>query len=94
MPNSLELAKIAYHAYGQTTDFKNYQGLPMSEWENLPEKIQQAWIAASQAISSEFYLVLGKAVLNNEVLRNAILSQLPHQSALRETILNQLPPQS
>lgn len=29
---SEELAKKAYLAYGQTTDFKNYQGLPMPEW--------------------------------------------------------------
>lgn len=50
----LELAKIAYRAYGQTTDFKNYQGLPMPEFDNLPEKIQEAWIAASQAIVKHF----------------------------------------
>ena len=47
----LELAKIAYQAYGKTTDFKNYQGLPMPEWESLPEKIQQAWIAAAVAVA-------------------------------------------
>lgn len=39
------LAKKAYHAYGETTNFKNYQGLPMPEWENLGEKIQKAWIS-------------------------------------------------
>lgn len=66
----LELAQIAYHAYGeavgvlalcvdselpnpkgQTTDFKNYQGLPMPKWENLSLKIQQAWIAAAVAVA-------------------------------------------
>ncbi|MEH1788870.1 MAG: hypothetical protein V7L23_25640 [Nostoc sp.] len=50
----LELTQIAYRAYGQTTDFKNYQGLPMPEFDDLPEKIQQAWIAASQAIVKHF----------------------------------------
>jgi hypothetical protein len=46
-----ELAKKAYLAYGQTTDFKNYQGLPMPEWENLPEGIQKAWGNAAGAIT-------------------------------------------
>lgn len=50
----LELARIAYHAYGKTTDFKNYQGLPMPEFENLPQKIQEAWVAAIQAITLHF----------------------------------------
>ncbi|WP_414755573.1 hypothetical protein [Anabaena sp. CCY 9910] len=50
----LKLAQIAYHAYGKTTDFKNYQGLPMPEFEALPEKIKEAWIAATQAVVSHF----------------------------------------
>ncbi|MBN3946749.1 MAG: hypothetical protein HWQ38_09730 [Nostoc sp. NMS7] len=50
MSNSEELARIAYHAYRQATDLKTYQGLPMSEWESLPETIQRAWMAASEAI--------------------------------------------
>lgn len=45
-----ELAEIAYHAYGQSTDFKNFQGNPMPEWSSLPESIQQAWIAAVIAV--------------------------------------------
>lgn len=28
------------------TEFKNYQGLPMPEWNALPAKIQEAWQAA------------------------------------------------
>lgn len=39
-------AKAAYHRYGSVTDFKNFRGEPMPKWEELPEKIQQAWIAA------------------------------------------------
>jgi hypothetical protein len=51
---SEELAKIAYRAYGETTDFKNYQGLPMPEWENLSETIQRAWInAVADVVSPE-----------------------------------------
>lgn len=46
------LAQIAYHAYGQSTDFKNFQGNPMPEWEALPEAIQQAWEAAANAVGA------------------------------------------
>lgn len=42
-------AREAYRAYGQTTDFKNYQGLPMPAWDDLPEKIREAWVNASTA---------------------------------------------
>lgn len=48
---SLALARTAYKAYGATTDFKNYQGLPMPEFDDLPEKIRQAWIAAAGAVA-------------------------------------------
>lgn len=40
------IAKSAYNAYGKVTDFKNYAGLPMPAWEELPVKIRQAWHAA------------------------------------------------
>lgn len=44
------LAKNAYFAYGDVTDHKNYQGLPMPEWNDLPEKIQEAWVGAALAV--------------------------------------------
>jgi hypothetical protein len=43
-------APIAYRAYGSVTDFKNFRGEPMPEWEALPETIQKAWIAACGAV--------------------------------------------
>ena len=46
----LEYAKTAYDAYGAVTDHKNYQGLPMPEWDNLTERIQKAWIGAVTAV--------------------------------------------
>lgn len=49
MPN-LTAAEVAYAAYGQTTGGLNYQGLPMPAWEQLPERIQQAWDAAATAV--------------------------------------------
>lgn len=41
-----ELARAAYIAYGSVTDFKNYQGLAMPTWEELPFMIQEAWVSA------------------------------------------------
>lgn len=42
--------ETAYEAYGKVTDFKNFQGNPMPAFKDLPEKIQEAWKAAAQAI--------------------------------------------
>lgn len=44
--NIQEIAKLAYRAYGEVTDFKNFQGNPMPEWEQLTPTIQRAWVAA------------------------------------------------
>lgn len=43
-------ARIAYTAYGRVTDFKNFRGEPMPEYDNLPPKIQQAWEKAAGTI--------------------------------------------
>ncbi len=45
------LGQIAYHAYGRSTNFRNFQGNKMPGWEELPEPIKNAWIASGQAIS-------------------------------------------
>ena len=45
-PEYITLSQSAYKAYGKATDFKNYQGLPMPKWEDLPEPIKKAWDAA------------------------------------------------
>ncbi len=50
MPDWNGIAQEAYRAYGQVTDFKNYQGLPMPTWEELPVKIREAWIAAAKKV--------------------------------------------
>jgi hypothetical protein len=44
-----ELAQAAYAAYGTSTGGKNYQGLPMPAWADLPEPIRDAWAAAAGA---------------------------------------------
>lgn len=41
-------AHLAYNAYGDFVEWKNYAGLPMPKWEDLPEKIRQAWVAATK----------------------------------------------
>lgn len=46
-------AQCAYQAYGRTTNFKNFMGGPMPEWEALTDTIQTAWVNAAKA-ASEF----------------------------------------
>ncbi len=46
----IDRAKDAYHAYGSVTDHKNYQGLPMPEWDALTDKIRAAWIEAVKSV--------------------------------------------
>ena len=45
------VAQEAYQAYGRVTEFKNYQGEPMPEWHELPEKTRRAWFAAAVAVA-------------------------------------------
>lgn len=51
-------AKSAYRAYGSVTNWKNYQGLPMPEWENLPDGIRAAWVAAVQQVWTDLRVVI------------------------------------
>ena len=53
MTTSEDLARRAYEAYGVVTGGKNYQGNPMPAWEDLGDKIQQAWRAAANAVAHE-----------------------------------------
>lgn len=43
-------ARIAYTAYGRKTGFKNFRGDPMPAFDDLPETIRDAWIAAAGVI--------------------------------------------
>jgi hypothetical protein len=42
--------RTAYEAYAEVTSWKNWQGLPMPAWEDLPELIRRAWSEAAQAV--------------------------------------------
>lgn len=44
------LARVGYEAYGNTTRWKNYQGLDMPTWGELAGRTQQAWTEAAAAI--------------------------------------------
>lgn len=43
----ITLARAAYQRYGAVTDFKNFRGEPMPAYNDLPETIKQAWVAAA-----------------------------------------------
>lgn len=44
------MGEIAYDAYGKTTEYKNFMENPMPKWEELPDKIKEAWDNAASAI--------------------------------------------
>lgn len=46
---NIDQAKRAYNAYGSALSFRN-SNVPMSTWEELPPKVQTAWLAAVASI--------------------------------------------
>jgi hypothetical protein len=50
-PSTMELAKVAYAAYGESTDHRTHDDRPMPDWEQLGDRVQQAWIAAAAAVA-------------------------------------------
>ena len=60
MSDSLELARVAYDAYGTAVGGLNYLGLPMPPWDDLPTKIADGGVAAADAVARE--LAAGPAV--------------------------------
>jgi len=51
--NNYDLARVAYLAYCQTVDFKSFQGDPLPEFDGLPYAIQDAWLAAANAVAED-----------------------------------------
>lgn len=45
-----DIAASAYKAYAASTGNKNYQGLPMPAFEDLPVAIRTAWEAAARQV--------------------------------------------
>jgi hypothetical protein len=44
------LGQVGYDAYGDHANWKNYQGEPMPNWEDLPADIRLHWETAAGAI--------------------------------------------
>lgn len=42
--------KVGYRAYGDAVEWVNHVGKPMPAWEDLPERIQDAWGKAARAV--------------------------------------------
>ena len=49
-----DYGKIAYEAYGDFVEWKNYLGVPLPQWEALEEKTQEAWNAAIRAVAEQW----------------------------------------
>lgn len=49
-PDTEQIAKTAYAAYGQATDGYNFKGDPLPEWDALPVAIRNAWQLAAEAV--------------------------------------------
>lgn len=46
-----ELGQVAYAAYGEVTDHKNFQGDPMPAFEDFGDTIRAAWAAAARRVA-------------------------------------------
>ena len=44
-----DYARIAYEAYAEHQQWKNYQGMPIPAWEIVRQDIKDAWEAAVDA---------------------------------------------
>ncbi|GAQ64041.1 hypothetical protein [Streptomyces scabiei] len=67
-PSTMELAQYAYAAYGASTNHRTHDGRPMPEWEDLGDRIQQAWVAAAAAVAQ---------VVIEQPAENAVRSEQP-----------------
>lgn len=65
----VDLAQKAYEDYAEYTNWKNYQGLTMPQWEDLPEGVKNAWMNAAAAVTE---MVLEKPEEAKEMLENEI----------------------
>lgn len=52
-PSALELARIAYAAYGDSTNYRTHDDRPMPDWDALGDRVQKAWTAAAGTLVLE-----------------------------------------
>jgi hypothetical protein len=46
-----DLGRVAYAAYGRSTNYLNVRGEDMPAWGDLGERVQTAWISAASAVA-------------------------------------------
>ncbi len=49
-----DYAQAGYEAYAKCTGGKTFDGRDMPTWTQLPQRIQDAWAAAANAILEDF----------------------------------------
>lgn len=69
-------AEAAYAAYGAVTDYKNYQGKPMPEFEDLTPQIQQAWDAACEGVLRHWLDVRFRDAVMDDALLEAYAGRM------------------
>lgn len=52
--NQLHEGRIGYEAYGAYTNMKTFDGRDMPPWDKLPDRTQNAWTTAAQALKEQF----------------------------------------
>lgn len=48
--STIQIARIGYERYALSSGNKNFQGMPMPTWDELPEAIRTHWCNATLAI--------------------------------------------
>lgn len=43
------LGRVAFNAYGDAVHWKTYNGQDMRQWDQVPQPLRDAWIAAATA---------------------------------------------
>lgn len=84
-------ARTAYHAYGGVTNWKNYKGDPMPLYDELPPKIQEAWVAFGSRVSTGGTVEQGYEAYGNVVeWKNFEGKPIPkfNEPPMTETITN------
>lgn len=53
MDSTKSLGQIAFEAYGDFREWKDYRGNPMPQWSEVMQGIREAWqVAASAAVEA------------------------------------------
>lgn len=53
MSDAKTLGEIAFNAYGDNREWKDWRGAPMPMWKEVREDIRAAWEVAAHAVEKE-----------------------------------------